>query len=52
MIKNGWYLCPRCGRIKLARVTAKARCEGVLLWCKQCRREVEVKLPLKKQNNM
>jgi len=43
MIKNGWYICPHCGR-KLARVEKAAISKGIYVFCKHCKLEVEVRV--------
>ena len=40
-----WVLCPVCGA-KLARCRPNAHAAGVFLWCKKCRREVALTLPI------
>ena len=51
MIKNGWYICPFCMKQRLAKVGRHAKCKGVSVWCKLCRKMVELKLH-DQQNNM
>ena len=43
MIRNGWYICPHCGK-KLVRVRQGAVSKGVFIKCKErnCGKQVEI----------
>lgn len=38
-----WYYCPHCGQ-KIMVYDDTARCNGIYIACKKCRREIEVKI--------
>ena len=42
-LRRDWYCCPYCGA-KTMLYDNTARCNGVFLKCKRCRREFEVKI--------
>ena len=43
---NKFYVCcPICGK-KLFKIDQKSVCKNIYLWCKQCRKEIEIKEPL------
>lgn len=37
-----WFKCPVCGK-KICKIDTTKHIEGVYEWCKQCKREIEVK---------
>ena len=41
--KREWYHCPNCGR-KLAIYDNAAKSNGVYLLCKECGKEIEIKI--------
>lgn len=38
-----WYRCPYCGK-KLLIFNDIAKCDGVYINCRECRREVKIKI--------
>lgn len=38
-----WYQCPYCKK-KLVKYKKNARAEGIFLWCKNCKKEIEIKI--------
>ena len=38
-----WYRCPYCGK-KLLIYDNAAKCSGIYIQCKKCKREVEVRI--------
>nr|DAE73358.1 MAG TPA: DNA-directed RNA polymerase [Caudoviricetes sp.] len=38
-----WYRCPYCGK-KLLIFNDTAKCDGVFINCRECRREVKIKI--------
>lgn len=36
-----WYYCPNC-RKKLFRYGKGAKCSGLFVWCRGCKREFEI----------
>lgn len=38
-----WYICPYCGK-NLVIHEDTAVCKGVFIRCKECRKEVEIKI--------
>ena len=38
-----WYKCPFCNK-KLIKFNEDAKCKGVFLLCKKCKKEVEIKI--------
>ena len=39
-----WYKCPYCKKKKLIKYNKNAQSEGIFLLCKNCGREVEIKI--------
>jgi transcription elongation factor Elf1 len=39
-----WYLCPNCGKKILIYDIKKAVSKGLYIKCKQCKREIEIKI--------
>lgn len=39
--KKRWFLCPRCGK-RLVLYHDAAKCCGVYVWCKGCKRDIEI----------
>lgn len=37
-----WFICPVC-RQKLAKIDKSKNIEGVTIWCKKCKREIEIR---------
>ena len=37
--KNGWLLCPCCGRGKVLRLTAETSARSLAVYCKICKKE-------------
>lgn len=37
--KNGWLLCPRCGRGKVLRLNPDTRARSLTVYCKICGKE-------------
>nr|DAM39040.1 MAG TPA: zinc-ribbon domain protein [Caudoviricetes sp.] len=44
MRNKQWVKCPYCGK-KLAKILPDALCKGVFVWCKSCKKEIEIKRP-------
>ena len=42
-VKKQWYKCPACGK-NLVLYHNAAKCRGVFVKCKFCRREVEIRI--------
>ena len=42
-LKRTWYECPTCGK-KLVIYDNTASCSGVFIYCKRCKREVEIEI--------
>lgn len=42
-MKN-WYCCPYCGKKLLKYNKAKAQSKGIYYKCKNCKREIEIKI--------
>lgn len=40
---NKWFLCPYCKK-KLIRYKEDAESKGVFLLCKNCKKEIEIKI--------
>lgn len=38
-----WHSCPACGQ-KLCRIDADSKAHKIYLWCKHCKKEVEVNI--------
>ena len=38
-VRNGWLLCPACGRSRVLRVYPETRGETISVYCKKCGRE-------------
>lgn len=38
-----WYSCPNCGQ-KLCRIDINSKAEKIYLWCKKCKKEVEINI--------
>lgn len=45
MVKDGWYICPHCGK-RLVKVDEAAKSNGIYIKCKErnCGKEVEIKI--------
>lgn len=46
MLKNEdirWSICPKCGQ-KLCRITTDSKAQKIYLWCKQCKKEIEINI--------
>ena len=41
--KKAWYHCPNCGKHLLIYAEG-AKCSGVFLRCKECRKVIEIKI--------
>jgi len=41
--KKDWYICPHCGK-KILLYELGAKSEKVYIKCKNCKREIEIKL--------
>ena len=37
--KDGWLLCPRCGRGKVLRLNSETRARSLTVYCKLCGKE-------------
>lgn len=37
--KDGWLLCPRCGRGKVLRLNPETRARSLTVYCKLCGKE-------------
>lgn len=38
-----WYVCPHCGK-NLLIYNNTAKCQGIYVWCRQCKKTIEVKI--------
>lgn len=36
-----WYSCPHCGK-KLCRINKESKAKKIFIWCKQCKKEIEI----------
>lgn len=43
-VKNGWLLCPKCGRQRVLRIYPETRGEMIQVYCRMCRRETIVNI--------
>nr|DAZ26035.1 MAG TPA: zinc-ribbon domain protein [Caudoviricetes sp.] len=43
LLQKKWYTCPHCGK-RLAAYVGKAQSRGIYIKCKQCKREIEIKI--------
>ena len=41
-VKDGWLLCPSCGRSKVLRILPETRGRAIQVYCKKCGRETLV----------
>ena len=39
IVKDGWLMCPQCGRQRVLRLTAETRARNLPVYCKRCNRE-------------
>lgn len=39
-----WYLCPHCGKKILRYDEIKAKSNNIYIKCKQCKKEIEIKI--------
>lgn len=39
-----WVLCPECKK-KLFRVTQLSKYDNIYLWCKSCKKEIQIREP-------
>ncbi len=39
-----WYICPYCKKKKLIKYSKDAKSQGIFLLCKNCGKEVEIKI--------
>lgn len=37
--KNGWLLCPVCGRGKILKIAPETRAESLVVYCRLCKSE-------------
>ncbi len=42
-VKKEWFKCPVCGK-KLVLYDNAANCKGVFIYCKKCRKDIEIKI--------
>ncbi|MDT8715551.1 hypothetical protein IAI10_02610 [Clostridium sp. 19966] len=45
-----WFKCPVCGQ-KLAKIDDDKDIAGVAIWCKKCKREIEIRNTPKQKIN-
>ena len=45
-VKNGWVMCPVCGRGKVLRLEPKTRASNLPVYCKLCGKESIVNIEL------
>ena len=45
-VKNGWVMCPVCGRGKVLRLAPDTRASSLPVYCKLCGRESIVNIEL------
>ncbi len=43
-VKNGWLLCPKCGRGKVLRLNPETRATSLTVYCKFCGQETIVNI--------
>lgn len=43
VFEKKWFRCPHCGK-KLLLFDNNAKCRGVYVFCKQCKKDVEIKI--------
>ena len=39
-----WYICPYCKKKKLIKYSKDAKAKGIFLLCKNCGKEVEIRI--------
>ena len=39
VIKNGWLMCPQCGKMKVLRLEAETTAHALPVYCRRCRQE-------------
>ena len=42
--KNGWLLCPHCGKGKVLRLNPETRAQSLTVYCKICGKETIVNI--------
>ena len=38
-VKDGWLMCPKCGKSKVLRIYPETKGEAIQVFCKKCGRE-------------
>ncbi len=46
-----WYICPYCKK-KLIKYEKNAESKGIFLLCKNCRKEIEIKITIRKNQSL
>lgn len=39
IIKDGWLMCPKCGRMKVLRIEAETTARALPVYCRRCGQE-------------
>ena len=45
-MKQGWLICPACGRGKVLRLLPDTECRNLVVFCKLCKKESVVNISL------
>ena len=44
IVKDGWLMCPRCGKGKVLRVTPETQARNLPVYCRRCSQESVVNI--------
>ncbi len=44
-----WFICPHCGKRLLQYEEDNAKSNGAFVWCKKCKKEIEIKIATQSQ---
>ena len=39
IVKDGWLMCPKCGRMKVLRIEAETTARALPVYCRRCGQE-------------